>query len=263
MEQSKATTDICEGVSISLTPAPFGKRLLAYLVDLSILTACFYGVMFLTLFVGLIFGVGLKPLIGNGANIVVALLFIVLIVGCLVALDSYFIYFEYKKGATPGKALFGLRTVSLSNNSPTIGQCAIRGLMRYIDCFLVLPGLISIILTKRSQRLGDLMSSTMVIYSEKKEKSVHSRYIDHHSYELLKPIIQPKLPPEPFADKLLQYAFHRFISSSGVINASGLDSEWRVQIEPFIGGSKEEQVDNEMIIRFFAEHCFIQKGLTK
>jgi uncharacterized RDD family membrane protein YckC len=35
--------------------------------------------------------------------------------------------------------------------------------MRYIDCALVIPGLVCILATERRQRLGDLAAGTLVV----------------------------------------------------------------------------------------------------
>ena len=39
---------------------------------------------------------------------------------------GYFVYFEYKKGATPGKRFFGLSVVSSDGGKLSVGQCVLR-----------------------------------------------------------------------------------------------------------------------------------------
>jgi len=76
-------------------------------------------------------------------------------------------YFElYKNGQTPGKKSFNIY-VSMENASPiTPAASIIRNLLRFVD-FLPLFygfGFVSMILTKRFQRLGDLVASTVVLH---------------------------------------------------------------------------------------------------
>lgn len=92
---------------------------------------------------------------------------------------GYFAFFEGgKRGATPGKRALGLRVVDRSGNTATRGQVIIRNLLRYVDMLPGLPtpslgimlggygcGLTACLLSKRFQRLGDMVANTVVIYS--------------------------------------------------------------------------------------------------
>gem|GEM_PF-1954332 len=73
---------------------------------------------------------------------------------------SYFMIFEFLTSTTPGKLLLGRRAV-LENGEPLDGTAAIvRNLVRPLDLILGYPLLA---LTRRKQRLGDLMADTLVI----------------------------------------------------------------------------------------------------
>jgi uncharacterized RDD family membrane protein YckC len=77
----------------------------------------------------------------------------------------YYIFFEGKFGATPGKMLIGLKVV-YSDGSPCDYKAAtIRTLLRVVDALpiLYLLGLISILVSPRKQRLGDRLADTLVV----------------------------------------------------------------------------------------------------
>ena len=72
-------------------------------------------------------------------------------------------------GRTVGKRISGLRVVGVQGVPITASQAAIRNLLGSVDGplpFLYLPGLASMLLTRRFQRLGDLAAGTMVIVEE-------------------------------------------------------------------------------------------------
>ncbi|MBB5350625.1 putative RDD family membrane protein YckC [Haloferula luteola] len=88
----------------------------------------------------------------------------------------YPVFFEAGKwGATPGKKICGLRVVQKSGSPITWGQSVLRNFLRYADGMPYLFGgiagvptfgfaLVSMMATRRFQRLGDLAAGTVVIY---------------------------------------------------------------------------------------------------
>ncbi len=137
-----------EGISLRLSPAGPVPRMLAWLIDILIRLAI-NGVFFAALAVFGKTGMG------------IALIFTFLLEW------FYPVYFElYKNGQTPGKKLFNLY-VTMENASPiSPGASIIRNLLRFVD-FLPLFygfGFISMLLTRRFQRLGDLVASTVVLH---------------------------------------------------------------------------------------------------
>ncbi len=78
----------------------------------------------------------------------------------------YFMIFDFLVSSTPGKILIGRKTV-LENGEPLDGTSAIlRNLLKPLDLILGYP---LIALTRKKQRLGDLVAETVVI--KKSEKS--------------------------------------------------------------------------------------------
>lgn len=158
----------------SLPPAaPVASRIMAYLIDLTLISIVNYGLALGAIF--LFFGgldLNLDRMLDTLTNQAMAglsgLLFLfglllVLLLILAVVHDGYFIYWEYAKGTTLGKRLFGLKVHSLLPGRLTLGQVIVRHLMRYIDCALLIPGLVCILVTPKRQRLGDLAAGTMVV----------------------------------------------------------------------------------------------------
>ena len=81
----------------------------------------------------------------------------------------YVLYFAIPEaivGATPGKYLSGLRVVAVDGRPLSVGRVFIRNILRPIDTLpvLYLIGGISVLASRRSQRLGDFAAGTTVVY---------------------------------------------------------------------------------------------------
>lgn len=83
--------------------------------------------------------------------------------------NGYFIVLEWlMNGQTPGKRLLQIRVVKQGGYALRFLDTLSRNLLRVID-FLPLfygVGLVSLLLTRDSQRLGDLVAGTLVVYQE-------------------------------------------------------------------------------------------------
>ncbi|MES2467111.1 MAG: RDD family protein [Verrucomicrobiota bacterium] len=80
---------------------------------------------------------------------------------------GYRVVYEKMRGATPGKKSCGLKVVMTSGAPLTWTAAMLRNLLRVAD-FLpaaYVTGLMSCLLSRRFQRLGDLVADTMVVYS--------------------------------------------------------------------------------------------------
>jgi len=152
--EDRLTIDTPEGVPLELTLAGVGSRfasaLLDYILQIIILVA-------LALVLG--YGAGLSP--GGSALSSAAW-----IVGFFLVFWGYDVAFEVlNSGRTPGKALNGLRVVLESGAPVTFVPSAIRNVIRIIDLLpgTYLVGMVSIVVTRRNQRVGDLAAGTLVI----------------------------------------------------------------------------------------------------
>lgn len=131
--------------------AGVGSRITAHLVDGIILFAV---MMALQLLAGILVVSGLVVLLGLLPILLVALPFL------------YFILFEgLWNGQTLGKKVCGLRVRMADGTAIRFGAALSRNLMRPADFlpFFYFVGILAIFTTNRSQRLGDLVSNTVVI----------------------------------------------------------------------------------------------------
>jgi uncharacterized RDD family membrane protein YckC len=77
----------------------------------------------------------------------------------------YDVLFEtLNSGRTPGKRAAGIRVVGLRGQPVDFRASAVRNAIRILELILLyIPSIISIIVTSRDQRLGDLAAGTVVI----------------------------------------------------------------------------------------------------
>lgn len=148
-----------ELVLVSYSIAGVGSRVLAALTDLGIVGA--------VLTVLVIAFVALVPRGSLGSASSVGWAAAVLILAQFVVFWGYYVLFEgLMDGQTPGKRLNGLRVVREEGFSVTFGVSAVRNLVRIVDMQPVafyLVGMGSILLTRRGQRLGDIVAGTIVV----------------------------------------------------------------------------------------------------
>lgn len=89
---------------------------------------------------------------------------------------TYTLFFEaILGGRTPGKLLVGIKVVKLSGEKTTFTDYFMRWSFRWIDIWLTLGALATIMMmaNDRRQRLGDLLSDTVVIkFSKNKRMSM-------------------------------------------------------------------------------------------
>jgi uncharacterized RDD family membrane protein YckC len=94
--------------------------------------------------------------------------------GLLAAIQFlYFFPMEWIAGRTIGKSLVGIRVVAAHGGRAGGLRAFARNLMRIVDSFhaLVVVGFVSILLTRRNQRLGDLAAGTCVVPEECEEEA--------------------------------------------------------------------------------------------
>jgi uncharacterized RDD family membrane protein YckC len=85
----------------------------------------------------------------------------------LVGYFSYYIIPEWLYGRTLGKQLTGIIVLRSNGRVPSLEQAVLRNLLRIIDGAAgYLLGLLVILFTKENQRVGDLLSGTVVVSRE-------------------------------------------------------------------------------------------------
>lgn len=155
-----------QNVTIDYEPAGLGFRALAYLIDLLV-----KGVWAIMSFY---FSVYMLEL--DGADFFdssfTMYMYIAVLASPIIFYDLLFEYFN--RGQSPGKRLFRIRVVNVDGSMPSFGSYLMRWLFRLIDLgiFYAMPGIISILSTKNSQRIGDILAGTTVIslMFDKKDK---------------------------------------------------------------------------------------------
>jgi len=148
--EDRITIATPEGLELEVQLAGLGSRFIAGLADLIIQVVL---VVVLIVLTGVVSG-------GSRLD------FLAAVIGVFLVLIVYPIAFEVlNRGRTPGKRLTHLRVVREGGGAVDLQASAIRNFMRLIDgpTLSYLPGVISIIATRRNQRLGDLAGGTLVV----------------------------------------------------------------------------------------------------
>jgi uncharacterized RDD family membrane protein YckC len=137
-----------EGVALELVLAGLGSRFLARLLDTVIQFGCIIAL-----------AIGVNATGAPGWVLATSIVFIFLIV------FAYDVAFEtLNNGRTIGKQAAGIRVLGQGGEPVRFLPSAVRNIMRIIDFLPVfyLIGSISIVVTERDQRLGDLAAGTIV-----------------------------------------------------------------------------------------------------
>lgn len=164
---SQLSINTTQNVVINFTAASVGERILAFLTDTIIQIA--YAI---TVFYGIFSLLQLGNLIKNWDNwsrIALIILFFIPIIFYSILLETIF------EGQTFGKRLLKIKVVKIDGYQASFGDYLIRWLFRLIDIFSNsgILALISIVITDKSQRLGDISAGTSVI-SLKNNISINS-----------------------------------------------------------------------------------------
>jgi uncharacterized RDD family membrane protein YckC len=160
----KLTIDTPEQVPLEFVLASVGSRFLAFALD--------------TLFQ--LGGFVLLVLIALGVSAVSAVLSLDsavwvlagLILTAFVVYYGYFAAFEALwNGQTPGKRMVGLRVILVTGRPITAYESILRNVVRLVDQLpaMYATGILSILLTAKNQRLGDLAAATVVVYERPTE----------------------------------------------------------------------------------------------
>lgn len=142
-----------EGIEIEQRLAGIWSRSYAWTFDLLIRLLIYIVLITITNFMD-VFGSGL------------------LLIGIFVVEWFYPVFFEIKyNGQTPGKMLVNIRAVNADATNIGWSESLIRNILRTVDFlpFMYATGLISILLTRNFQRIGDLAANTIVVYVARKD----------------------------------------------------------------------------------------------
>ncbi|HYV39313.1 MAG TPA: RDD family protein [Gemmataceae bacterium] len=157
-----------EKVPLVYRVAGIGSRFQAWLLDLLIL---------LGLLVPIILIVVTWEAARAGLGFAVAMLLTFVMQWC------YFLLFEWLwHGQTPGKRLVGIRVIDFQGSGISLGQAAVRNIVRVVDGLPLLApelppllygvGFLVAAFNPQQRRMGDLAASTLVVHVETKNTSL-------------------------------------------------------------------------------------------
>lgn len=184
---SELSINTTQNVKINFIAASVGERLGAFFIDLFIII-CYITALSIVLFDWLQLDRLMVNLDGWSRGAIFLMLYSPVIVYSLV-LESVF------EGQSLGKKLLKIKVVKIDGYQAGFGDYVIRWFFRVIDFFTFfgLPGLITVITSQKSQRLGDMAAGTAVITLKNKINISHT---------ILEEIGEAYVPTYPLVIKL-------------------------------------------------------------
>lgn len=169
---SKLYITTTQNVPLFFTPASIGERILAAFLDMLIKYAYIVIIYFL-----LFRGADASP--SEGASefnwLVIAVLFLILFPVIFYSLVCETLL----EGQTVGKKIAKIRVVKIDGYQAGFFDFFMRWIFRIVDVqIMLLPGLIAMMTTKYTQRLGDLAAGTAVITEKSKYNISHTILMD-------------------------------------------------------------------------------------
>lgn len=154
---SELSINTTQNVNINFTVASVGHRILAYLLDLVVKAAYVIVVFYLFFYL-----LGLNNFIDgmdNWSRMSIIILFYFPVIFYTLILESLL------EGQTLGKKLLKIKVVKIDGYQASFGDYLMRWIFRIVDVNFSggVVGLISIIVSDKSQRLGDMTAGTSVI----------------------------------------------------------------------------------------------------
>jgi uncharacterized RDD family membrane protein YckC len=174
--EDRVTIVTPEGVSVDLTLAGIGSRGVAAILD-----GLIKGIIFIATIAALFGGFSVFDTATTGERDPGSAFLVGLAVGAVIIFVINFFYdvaFEtLSSGRTPGKRAAGIRVVKVGGAPVRFTSSAIRNLVRIVDALpsAYLIGLISIAVSSKNQRLGDIAAGTLVVRERKEEQPIWNR----------------------------------------------------------------------------------------
>jgi uncharacterized RDD family membrane protein YckC len=156
-----------ERVPLHFALASIGNRFLACALD--------HAIQVLTLLLILLSGLALASLASweNSLESAPKWVYAVMILLVFLIFTGYFAFFEWLwSGQTPGKRWLKLRVIREDGRPITFWEASVRNLIRTLDMMPVpfySVGLISVFVTSRDQRVGDMVAGTVVVREREAE----------------------------------------------------------------------------------------------
>ena len=186
-----------ERVALHFALASIGNRFLACAVD--------HGLQVLAIVMVIIvfFSVGRFERIGDWLTEAPKWMQAGLIILAFLIWSGYFVFFEWLwNGQTPGKRLLRLRVIREDGRPVTFWEAMVRNLLRIID-MMPFPfysiGLVSVFISRRDQRVGDLFAGTAVV----RERAAEAPTFDQlFAAPTIDAALRRSFKPVPFAGNM-------------------------------------------------------------
>lgn len=136
-------------IEVEFPITPFHRRLLAWIIDLLVLFTYLW-----------VFNILLSNLVGRswGEHLWLQVVY------TLPYLLYHLVMETSMNGQSIGKKAMNIRVITLEGGQPSLSQYLIRWVFRLFDIGLFfIPAFFSVILSERSQRVGDIVAGTIVI----------------------------------------------------------------------------------------------------
>jgi len=161
-----------EQIDLQYDLAGLGSRFMAMAIDTLIQVVLVMALVVVFGVVAALLTFSLRDLIGQSGAFA-AIAGIALVVLLIFALNwGYFIFFELVwNGQTPGKRAVGVRVLTARGEPVTLVHSLVRNLLRLVDALpsAYMIGAVTMLVTPRSQRLGDLAAGTIVVRERRAE----------------------------------------------------------------------------------------------
>jgi uncharacterized RDD family membrane protein YckC len=246
---SQLTIDTTQNVAIKFNAASIGDRMLASFIDILIKFA--YAIIIYYLIIEL---TGLDKIIDkldpwSGGAILVVIMFPILI---------YSLVFEsFLEGQTLGKRILKIKVVKIDGYQAGFGDYLIRWLFRIIENNMMfgLIGFISMIVSKKVQRLGDIAAGTAVITLKNKIDISHT--ILENIHEEYKPKYPLVIKLSDNDARIIKETYKRALEFDDFDTIGKLV----VKIEKVTGITKTNQSNREFITTILKDYNYYTQNM--
>ncbi|MDR1517820.1 MAG: RDD family protein [Dysgonamonadaceae bacterium] len=159
-----------QNVPLFFTPASVGERMLGYLTDMLIKISYLVSMYYILKYTGIMKLVDMWDRWSE-----MAFYFVVMLPVIFYSLVSE----SLMEGRTFGKMLMKMRVVKIDGYQASFGDYFIRWIFRLVDIDMgAVAGLLSMLMSKHTQRLGDMAAGTAVVTEKSKYNISHTILMD-------------------------------------------------------------------------------------
>jgi uncharacterized RDD family membrane protein YckC len=157
-----------EKVKVNFEIAGISYRIVSFILDALIQGAIFF-IFYIIIFVLILGGIAVNEIVQFQTDSYAAVVLVLLMLGGI-AITAYRMIFELVwKGQTPGKRILNIRVVRDDGSYVNAFAVILRNIFRIIDMLPIshLVGVITMIISKKNKRIGDIVAGTIVIAEKK------------------------------------------------------------------------------------------------